>query len=84
MKLFSLSIRLFQQKLILSVLMANNNQLKFFDVDHRPTFEKRKPIPMPMIIKVERIDSSESTTPKSNATTIDDDRLVIAYESSVE
>lgn len=42
---------------MLSILMADNNQLRFFDIDFgEPTFKRRKPIPLPKLIKIEQID----------------------------
>jgi hypothetical protein len=58
--------------------MANNNQLDFFDKDYRPKIEKRQLIPQPRLIKIEQADSG------SVKEIADTDRLIYAYDSSVE
>ncbi|KAI6183346.1 hypothetical protein M3Y97_00479500 [Aphelenchoides bicaudatus] len=69
-----------QQKLVLAVLMSDNNQLRFFDQDYKPSFQKQKLIPMPKIIKLERPESQNT----DNVESVDAEQLIYAYDSSIE
>lgn len=65
---------------MLAVLMANNNQLNFFDKDYRPIIEKQRLIPGPKLIKIERTDSQTT----NDAESVDNEQLMYAYDSSIE
>lgn len=60
---------------MLSVLMADDNELRFFDQDFGdPKFKKRKPIPRPKMVKIEPVEIELQQEVVSNASTESDDQ----------
>lgn len=56
--------------------MSQNEQLRFFDEHYSgPMFKKRKPLPLPKIIKIEPADEEGQQEVESNVSTEDDDQL---------